>query len=95
MSRPLESLENLLIISMMYARGRTPEEIHPKLKTSAVTHSVGSVRERCRNQDWIRSGGKYGRSNFRNDHYDIVCKLYPGQIKPKNELKKKRTTRSS
>lgn len=95
MSRRIESDENLRTIAMMCAKGATPEEIHAKLKVSAVTHSVGSVRERCRNQEWITSGGECGRSNFRNDHYDIVCELYPGQIKPREELKKKRTTHSS
>jgi len=77
-----------MTMSVLYKQGKSYEEI--RMACHEPRPSLVSVKQRCRNQDWIVSDGRKGCYEFRNDHYDIVCKLYPGQIKPLSELNDKR-----
>ena len=91
--RPVESSENLWTMVTMYKQGKTAVETHTMLTPSAVEHSVDSVKRRFQNIDYIVSGGLRGCSQYRNELYDIVYQLYPGQIKPKTELPRKRKSK--
>ncbi len=97
--RPVESVENLTIIVTMHKQGKTPKEIHAMLKPSAVGHSVGSVIRRTKNIEYILGGDKdpklRANSQYRDELYDIVSQMYPGQVKSKSELPRYRTAKST
>lgn len=95
--------ENLEKMSVMYKQGKSYEEIQqacierPPLDDITKPKerpSLETIKMRCRNQDWIVTGGKKGCKKFRKDHYNIVRMLYPpGEIKSYEELDQMRKSK--